>query len=422
MASTAGESVVVTVGEPVGKSLLDLGITYTKPTLRPNANPAAVEQAKSIIARVAHYQNLHIMGWGTPNPEISPGVFDWTSLDRRMAIVRETGGTPVITLCCAPDWMKGGTAGQTDWKQLTVAPLPEHFKDFAELARQIALRYPEVKYYQVWNEFKGFWNHSAQRWDYEGYTALYNVVYDTLKSVSPDIKVGGPYTPMGHSTSPDRDGPSPISGPYGAVKRGVTDAFRYWLAHKHGADFVTIDGHVGAKDGLPVDLFSTLQFYSDIDTWIRQQTPLPIWWAEWYSTPDLAEPASDVIRHAHQNALMTATLITMAPAVSVALRWGPESDDQPPYVEGDQEGMWTSTHDAAGGQPLPFAASAADFERCFPRNAVLLATHVSSNSILAMAGTHCVLVVNKTAQPVNVIFGGAVTALDPYGVAYLPRD
>jgi hypothetical protein len=318
--------------------------------------------------------------------------------------------------------MKGGVATEDYWKRIGVAPLPEHFKDFAELARQVAVRYPYVKYYEVWSELKGFWNHSEKRWDYEGYTTLYNLVYDTLKAVSPDIKVGGPYTPMEHYGSPPRGvAMTSISGPYGTVIRRVTDAFQYWLAHKHGADFVSVDGHTRTKDETPVDPFASLQYYTDVDRWLRQQTKLPIWWAEWYSTPDPGNPLPDALEHARQNALMTATLVTMAPTVSLALRWGPESSDKPPYTEGDQDGMWTSTELAGGGQPLPFTSSVENFERCFPPDQTLLATRASGPGILSLASPNCVLLINETAAAMSVNLEGKVISMEPFGVMYSPR-
>ena len=58
------------------------------------------------------------MGWGGGNPEPSPGKYDWGSLDVRVETMRRTGARMVITLCCAPDWMKGGEPGETDWSNL----------------------------------------------------------------------------------------------------------------------------------------------------------------------------------------------------------------------------------------------------------------------------------------------------------------
>ena len=79
-----------------------------------------------------------------------------------MQLIADSGVTPVITLCCAPDWMKGGQPGETDWSRLEVAPDPAHFADFAELAADVAKRYPQVKHFIVWNELKGFHDDEQQ--------------------------------------------------------------------------------------------------------------------------------------------------------------------------------------------------------------------------------------------------------------------
>jgi hypothetical protein len=116
----------------------------------------ATARLQQVVAGQPLVQNQHIMGWGAENPEPAPGVFNFGSLDGRIRLIRAMGGIPVITLCCAPDWMKGGTAGETKWDRLTTAPLPEHYADFAALSATIARRYPDVRHFMVWNEFKGF--------------------------------------------------------------------------------------------------------------------------------------------------------------------------------------------------------------------------------------------------------------------------
>jgi hypothetical protein len=415
------DAIDVAIGQPVGKVQLDFGITYTQQTIPSDEYPQAVKNAKSIMRRLAHYQNVHIMGWGVPSPEPSPGKFEWAPLDRRLSMVRETGGIPVITLCCAPDWMKGGRENETDWSNLKGAPTPDHFKDFAALARQIALRYPDVKHFQVWNEFKGFWSQAERRWDYEGYTEFYNSVYDALKGVSSDIQVGGPYTPMTHMGSLGPRDSGPISGSYGTVSRKITDAFQYWLSHKHGADFVTVDGHARPKDGSVADIFSDIQFYADVDDWIRRQTNLPIWWAEWYTIPDPGNSMPDDLMREYQNAVMTATLVAMAPTASVALRWGPEESERPPYLIADQEGLWSSTLSPNGGEPLPFASSVEQFEHCFPRDQTLYGSRVSGQGVIALASTECVLLINRTSASLNVKLAGKQISLGPFAVDYVPR-
>ena len=71
------------------------------------------------------------------------------------------------------------------------APLPEHFADFAALSAAGAKRYPCVRHFLVWNEFKGFFDDELKRWDAKGYTDLYNVVYDAVKAVDRANQVGG---------------------------------------------------------------------------------------------------------------------------------------------------------------------------------------------------------------------------------------
>ena len=91
---------------------LSVGVTHTQVTADQWRDQSATARARSILLLTSRYQNQSIMGWGALNPEPTPGVYDWSSLDRRMALIRRASGTPVITLCCAPDWMKGGRPGR----------------------------------------------------------------------------------------------------------------------------------------------------------------------------------------------------------------------------------------------------------------------------------------------------------------------
>jgi hypothetical protein len=282
-----------------------------------------------------------LMGWGAGNPEPAPGVFDFTSLDARIGVIRSTGATPVITLCGAPDWMKGGLPGHTDWSKLEVAPLPQYYAAFAQLAVAVAQRYPDVRDFQVWNEMKGFWDASRNRWNYEAYTAFYNTVYDALKAYDPTLRVGGPYVVMSSYVG-RQSNPSAISGAWGTLDQRPLDVITYWLAHKHGADFVAVDGSTAPRDAAQnSDPFAGVAKLTAITTWLKTQTSLPIWWSELYTGPttDPEEAA----------AITSSSLMALADAgASVALLW---QEPHPGVSVGPC--LWTDTRQANGGQLTP---------------------------------------------------------------------
>ena len=164
----------------------------------------------------------------------------------------------------------------------------DQFDNFAKLSALVAQRYPDVKYFQVWNELKGFYNNTLNRWDYEGYTELYNKVYDAVKAVRPDAQLGGPYVVVDtYGPGSGVSHPSTISGPWGIYDQRPLDVIEYWLAHKHGAEFIIVDGGIGHRGGAtPADANVALGKFGALHNWIKQRTDLPIWWGEFYPVPN----------------------------------------------------------------------------------------------------------------------------------------
>jgi hypothetical protein len=341
---SAALALVLAAWGSTARARFQVGVTHEHHTLDAGGDAAAIARATVILRSVGPLQNQSIMGWGAGNPEPSPGHYDWASLDRRMALIRATHGVPVITLCCAPDWMKGGRAGHTDWNRLAVAPSRRHFDEFARLAVAVARRYRSVRHYQVWNELKGFWNYKQNRWDYEGYTALYNQVYDSLKRVDRSLRIGGPYVPMDSLRSADAAGgkASDVSGPWGVIDQRALDAVTYWLAHKHGADFISIDGGTDTRDGYFPPPAQGAQKFAAVTRWLRARTTLPIWWSEFYAPKDATGASTPA-------AISDALVALRDSGASVALLWS--SECQP----GDAlPCLWTSTFTPAGGRPTPY--------------------------------------------------------------------
>lgn len=295
-----------------------VGVTHGQQTA--NFPPANTPEVRELLTRIP-LQNQHIMGFGALNPNPSPGVYDWDSLDRRMAFIMSTGAEPVITLCCAPDWMKGGTPGETDWSQIEVEPDPEHFEDYAFLAGLVAARYPYVKYFQVWNELKGFWKLTANTWNMESFVEFYNAVHGAVKAVRPDALIGGPYVPV-VVRAEDSSHPSSITGEWGTVDQRSLDVIEYWLDNAEG-DFITMDGWLGTTDrGLITTAAESAKMFSEVTKWVRTRTDLPIWWSEVHAA--IVSPNWNEFEQAY---VTDVTLEALESAgASVALLWDPQAD------------------------------------------------------------------------------------------------
>lgn len=328
---------------------LTLGVTHTRVSLDPQDPPAALARGARILRDTGHYQDQHLMAFGTLNPEPSPDVYDWASLDRRMALIKRTGGQPVLTLAVAPDWMKGGSPGETDWSQVALAPTPENYDDFAELSARAVQRYPQVSRVLVWNELKGFFDPARNRWNYEGYTAMYNAVYDAVKAARPEVQVGGPYITMNSYAEPPPGFASVLRGPWGVIDQRSLDVVDYWLANARGADFVVVDGPVTTRDrGMITSPDLAAEKFAVVNGWLRSRTPLPIWWAEFYP-----ESAGEVTATDPESAVSTLHAVAefATSGAAVALLWRPQADD-----ELEQAALWTDTADADGGRPTPLTA------------------------------------------------------------------
>ncbi|NEA48977.1 xylan 1,4-beta-xylosidase [Streptomyces sp. SID10815] len=403
------------------------GFTHTQFSAD-QGSPAAVRRVGGLLrADGGLPQNQAIMGWGADNPEPVEGRYDFAALDRRIDFMRASGATPVITLCCAPDWMKGGRAGvgATDWSRsaLETAPTPGHYADYAALAATVARRYPDVRHFIVWNEFKGFWNDDAARWDYEGYTKLYNLVYRALKKVDPRIMVGGPYLVMDSVDPRQPDASTALRGGWGAMDQRVLDAFAYWNAHKAGADFVVVDGSSYTKDDeLLPDEFAATDKFTAVGRWVRQRTHgLPLWWAEYYVEPADGDDDRSGWTEQRRLAVQAAGMIAMVRGgASSGFYWNPE-EEKGAACPGC---LWTPTESASGGRALPMHGLVSRFGRAFPPGTRYETVAVAPDDapdvrVLADAGT--ALVVNTRGRALSVRVDGRRLDLKAYEVKWLDR-
>ncbi|MGI5168793.1 xylan 1,4-beta-xylosidase [Spirillospora sp. CA-253888] len=391
------------------------GMTHTERTVSLDRGAAPQRAA---LARQPIAQNQAIMGWGASNPEPAPGRYDFRSLDQRVELIRDTRGTPVITLCCAPDWMKGGTAGRTDWTAIETAPTAAHHDDFAALAGRVAARYPDVRHFLVWNEFKGFWDRRANAWDHVAYTSLYNKVYAAVKKANPQARVGGPYLPM-DSNPPGQGPPSELAGPWGTVDPRVLASMRYWLKNKAGADFLVVDGASLPGDpgnpGAPkaaVDPVTALAKFSAVTRWLRERSgdDLPVWWAEWYVQPKGASWSDERL-----GAVQTAAMIEFVRGgASAAFYWSPQT-----ATSRDCTGcLWSGA--AAGNRGTPTLAMLQEFTRWFPPGTALAPVTSSNPAVRVLAQPRRMVAVNTGGRPARSTINGRALDLGPYEIRWVP--
>ncbi|MDA8064274.1 MAG: hypothetical protein M0031_02035 [Thermaerobacter sp.] len=376
-----------------------------QPSLKGFPNqPGAVVSARAVMASLPRsYADQAIFGFGAASdPEPSPGVFNLGDIARRIAMIQAAGDMPVITLVSAPPWMKGPAS--TGRSLFATPPAPDHYQDFAALAAHVALRFPQVKYFVVWSELRGFWNPATRSWDYRDYTRMYNDVYRAIKRVRPDALVGGPYANMTAYPRPVRGAVSTVHGRWGYLDQGMLDAVSYWLAHKAGADFVAVDGATAVAEtgdaGLANPVTAAGQ-YAAVDRWIRARSDLPIWWMESHIQPSRGWTPAQAA------AARIATLAEMAGSgASVGMQWQPQEQAGWP-----DEGLWTSTLVPGGGQPTPLATLLPKVLPILGRSPALMSGEPPG--VLVASDGAGILAVNTTDHRVTAEVGGSPLALLP---------
>jgi hypothetical protein len=403
--------VSINLSSPQGISQFATGASHTQ-----DDNASYTTLGQQLLPLALTYQNVPIMGWGSDNPEPSPGSYSWESLDARVQLMRDTHAREMLTLCCAPTWMFDSSwIGNTDWNRLETAPTPDHYADFAHLAQLVALRYKDVQYFQVWNELKGFYNRALNRWSYEDYTLLYNMVYDAIKAVRPDAQIGGPYIVMdtwadsGAEGWPAQD-PSLSKQPWGTIDQRSLDVLSYWLSHKHGADFLLIDAGTGTREGKWItDDFTAANVFPALINWIRKQpyggATLPVGLAEWY--PNASQSRGDVN---YINAVFTHDLlVSLTSGYSYALVWG---------TQGDVQGLAASyaTLLTNAGQPTNEYDTLKAIKDYFGPGVQFYKTTSSSSQITVLATKAKTMLVNHLGVPHLLLINSVFLLLNPYQV------
>lgn len=395
-------------------SRFELGATQTQNSLDWwNGSPTDINRGVANVNAAVRWKNHHICSFGSLSPEETIGVFDWPNCsDERIPgspaanISWSNPDNLCLTMAMAPSWMApGGTSGVTDWANINqVAPTSTHYADFAAVCASAITRYTQVSAAHIWNEFKGFYNNTLGRIDYEGYTSMYNLCYTAIKGVRSTVQVGGPYLIVyvtGNATTTE------LSGPWGYVDQPTLDGIKYWLANKNGADFILLDGGNMTADNVPLvtPMVAAETLVPAVAAWLRSLNPatypgcttLPIVFAEWYIWGDHwlnTQPS-----HAQTAATWTVgCLAAMKAGISRVFVWEPMGDvngDLAPY---SPMGLCTDTHLAGGGQTTPLQVAGKLIKDNFPPGKVIMTTKNTNANIFTIATPGAAILVNKTGS------------------------
>lgn len=282
---------VLALPTPTGKANTRTGITSVHSQSRTGADGAIT---KAIIGAASTIQNQHLIGFGS-NVDPKPGAsaaYNWSFMDATFGFPTKASGyfstaqELCLTACGCPPHMRVPKTGKPvdpmgarSGTQLTSLsdyspPHSSWMPEYAQLIADFMVRYPHVKYIHVWNELKGFYFSTqssgsalvpvgsglvqdagtSNRWWSEGYTYMFNLIWDAVKAVRPDAFIVGPYNVL-NSFSWDQSSdwsndaaPDDYFGPWGYGDKKVLKVHRYFLRYCHGADALAMDIRNLTKD------------------------------------------------------------------------------------------------------------------------------------------------------------------------------
>jgi len=124
-------------------------------------------------------------------------VYNWSKIDKLYDDLLASHIRPFVELGFTPEALATSKNSIFYWKGNTSHPKPEGWHDLVDaFIRHIEARYgkDEVRtwYFEVWNEpnLSGFWEGADQK----AYFELYDSTSNTIKSIDPALRVGGPST------------------------------------------------------------------------------------------------------------------------------------------------------------------------------------------------------------------------------------
>ena len=177
---------------------LSVGSDYPGTLIKPEAQAQLKTAVGELGFRYIRFHAIFHDVLGTvkagPNGTVT---YDWAGIDRLYDELLAKHIKPFVELGFTPEALKTSDNKIFWWNGNTSHPKPEAWHNLVDaFVRHLEQRYgrDQVRswYFEVWNEpnLSGFWEGGDQ----QAYFALYDNTARTVKSVDPELRVGGPST------------------------------------------------------------------------------------------------------------------------------------------------------------------------------------------------------------------------------------
>ena len=199
---------------------------------------AGLENVRPPAASMYRLWDMKV-AWKDVNP--AQGVFNWSELDRRVALVESWGGRPLLVLGLTPQWAaQDPAAGDPRWGAGTASP-PANITYWNDYVRSVATRYgSRIAGYELWNEanLTTFWQGSTKK--------LYELAASAngiIKAANPGAIVLAPSTTTRLRTSAKKF----TAGFARQIPKGQKGPFDAWTIHSYPTGSAGVDFEDGTK-------------------------------------------------------------------------------------------------------------------------------------------------------------------------------
>ncbi len=193
--------IVADISQPTGPVdrffNLSVGSDYPGTLIRDDSQAQLKVAVDELGFRYIRFHAIFHDVLGTVRSENGKITYDWTKIDQLYDDLLARHIKPFVELGFTPEALATSQNSIFYWHGNTSHPKPDGWRDLvAAFIRHIEQRYGQAEvrswFFEVWNEpnLAGFWEGGDQN----AYFALYDLTSNTVKSIDPALRVGGPST------------------------------------------------------------------------------------------------------------------------------------------------------------------------------------------------------------------------------------